>query len=352
MPGEKTEKATPKRRQEQRKEGNVVLSQDIVGASVLICLFGMLKIMGSRFSNDIANGLKFFFGTMGQNVNGIADIKQKFAMVIMISAEVLLPLFIANILSSVVFTMAQTRLLFAPKAASVKLSKLNPINGFKGLFSAKSFVETAKSILKIAVIGILLYNEIMSYLPKLLSIYNVAVGSSLTWVSNLVLNVCFKASIVFLIIGVADYFFQWYDYERRIKMSKEDIKEEFKNTEGNPETKGRIKSQQRRMAQMRQMQAVPSADVVIRNPTHYAIALKYDRGTTKAPVVVAKGQNNIALKIVEIALASRVHVMENKPLAQALYKTVEVGDEIPEEFYKVVAEILAYIYRLKKAGRG
>ncbi|HEX2937550.1 MAG TPA: flagellar biosynthesis protein FlhB [Ruminiclostridium sp.] len=351
MAGQKTEKATPKRRKEQRKQGNVVLSQDIVGAAVLICMFGILKIAGNQYASSLASGIKFFFRSLGQPVNGIQDVKQRFAMVALVSAGVLIPLFVVNIISSVVATMAQTRLLVAPKAAKMSFSKINPINGFKNMFSPKSFVEVIKSIVKIAVIGLIMFNEINANLPQMLSIYNVSVGTSVTWTANLLLNVCFKASIAFLIIGVVDYFFQWWDYERRIKMSKDEIKEEFKNLEGNPETKGRIRSEQRRMARMRQMQAVPSADVVIRNPTHYAIALKYDRNKTKAPVVVAKGQNNVALKIVEIAIASRVHVLENRPLAQALYKTVEVGEEIPEEFYKAVAEVLAYIFRLKKAGR-
>lgn len=352
MPGQKTEKATPKRRREQRKEGNVVLSQDIVGAGTLMCIFGVLKVMGGKFTGSIESGLRYFFGVMGDNLNGTHDVEQRFAIVGIVAAEVLIPIFAASVIAGVVITMAQTRLLVAPRAAKMSLSKINPINGFKNLFSPKSLAETLKSIIKIVVIGVLMYNEIKSYLPQMLNIYGLRVSSSLTWTANLVLTVCFKASIAFLIIGVIDYFFQWWDFERRIKMSKEEIKEEFKNLEGNPETKGRIKAEQRRMAQMRQMQAVPTADVVIRNPTHYAVALKYDREKMRAPVVVAKGQNNVALKIVEIAVASRVHVLENRPLAQALYKTVEVGDEIPEEFYKAVAEILAYIYRLKRAGRG
>jgi flagellar biosynthetic protein FlhB len=212
-------------------------------------------------------------------------------------------------------------------------------------------MEVFKSILKIIIIGYIMYAEISSQIPQILQIYATSVSISVSWTADLILNICFKASAAFLIIGIADYFFQWWDYERRLKMTKQEIKEEFKQTEGNPQTKNRIRSVQRRLAQNRQIQAVPTADVVIRNPTHYAIALKYDKDKTKAPVVLAKGQNNVALKIVEIAEASRVHIIENKPLAQALYKTVNVGDEIPEEFYKAVAEVLAYIYRLKRAGR-
>lgn len=351
MAGEKTEKATPKKRSEARKKGNVFLSQDIVGAIVLICIFGMLKSMGGQFATNMANGMKSFLGGIDQNLAGLTDLKQKFAMVILIAGEVLAPLFIINLAVSIVATMAQTKLLVSPESVKFKFSKLNPISGIKNLFSAKSLGEVAKSILKVIFIGYIMYAEIKSNLPQLLTIYNENVGISITWTANLILTVCFKACIAFFMIGVVDYFYQWWNYERQLKMSKQDIKDEYKQSEGSPETKGRIRGEQRKMSRMRQMQAVPSADVVIRNPTHYAIALKYDRNKARAPVVVAKGQNNVALKIVEIATASKVHIIENKPLAQALYKTVNVGDEIPEEFYRAVAEVLAYIYKLKRAGR-
>jgi flagellar biosynthesis protein FlhB len=351
LAGQKTEKATPKKREEQRKQGNVVVSQDIVGAAVLLGIFGLLKAMGGQFTYYIANSMKIFLGGIDQTVNGAGDMKRMYGMVLTLAAEVLIPLFVVNILMSVVVTMAQTRLLVAPTVAKFKFSKLNPINGFKGLVTVKSFVEIIKSLVKIAIIGYIMFDEIQKNIPTLLTIYNASVGTSVAWTAQFILDVCFKACAAFLIIGAVDYFFQWWDFERRIKMSKEEIKEEYKQTEGNPETKGRLKGEQRKMARMRQIQAVPSADVVIRNPTHYAIALKYDRDKTRAPVVVAKGQNNVALKIVEVATASRVHIIENKPLAQALFKTVDVGDEIPEEFYKAVAEVLAYIYKLKRAGR-
>lgn len=351
MPGQKTEKATPKKRQEQRKEGNVVQSQDIVGAVVLLSIFGTMKADGGQFVNVIANSMHFFLSGIGADITGGSDMRQRYIIVLTIAAQVLAPLIIVNIAVSIVATFAQTKLLISPNIVKFKLSKINPINGIKNLFSPKSLVEVLKSIIKIIIIGVIIYNEINAQLPQILLIYGKSVSVSVSWTAQFVLDICFKASIAFLIVGVADYFYQWWDYERRLKMSKEDIKEEFIQTEGNPQTKSRIKGEQRKMAQRRQMQAVPTADVVIRNPTHYAIALKYEKGKSRAPVVVAKGQNNVALKIVDIAIASKVHVIENRPLAQALYKTVEVGDEIPEEFYKAVAEVLAFIYRLKRAGR-
>jgi flagellar biosynthetic protein FlhB len=348
---EKTEKATPKKRNDQRKEGNTVISQDIVSAVVLICVFGMLQVYGPQYIATIGNTMKSFLGGTGGTINGISDMLHKFAIVAFTAAEVLAPIFIVNILVSVVATMAQTRLLISPAALKFKISKINPISGIKNLFSPKSLMEVLKSIIKMTVIIAIIYSEVKDKIPIFFTIYNAEVGTSLTWMSNLLLDICFKVSEAFLVIGVIDYFYQWWDYERRMKMSKEDVKEEAKQAEGNPETKGRIRNIQRQMARRRMMQAVPLADVVIRNPTHYAIALKYEREKANAPLVVAKGQNNVALKIVEVAMAANVHIVENKPLAQALYKTTEVGEEIPEEFYKAVAEVLAYIYKLKRAGR-
>lgn len=311
-----------------------------------------MKACGKQFESTIADCMRLFLGTsLNDTIADFGDIRQKFASVFLISVQVLVPIFLVVIGISVVATFAQTKLLFAPKALTPKLSKLNPINGIKNLFSARQIGETLKSILKIIIIGYIMYTEIKANIPQLLTIHNMNVATSVAWTADFVLSVCFKACAAFVVIGVIDYFYQWWNYERRMRMSKEEVKEEYKQTEGNPETKSRIKSEQRRIAQRRQMQAVPSADVVIRNPTHYAVALKYDRGKMHAPVVVAKGQNLIAQKIVEIAMASHVHIVENVPLAQALYKTVEVGDEIPEQFYKAVAEILAYIYKLKRAGR-
>lgn len=348
---EKTERATPKKRSDQRKEGNTYLSQDIVSAVVLICVFAMMKIYGLAYITDIGNAMKSFLGGSGGTINGPSDMLHKFALVVLTASEVLAPIFVVNILVSIIATMAQTRLLVSPSALKFKISKINPISGIKNLFSPKSLMEVLKSIIKMTVIVAIIYSEVKDKIPNFYSIYNAEIGTSLTWMSNLLLDICFKVSEAFLVIGIIDYFYQWWDYERRIKMSKEDIKEENKQSEGNPETKGRIRNIQRQMAHKRMMQSVPLADVVIRNPTHYAIALKYEREKAGAPIVVAKGQNNVALKIVEIATAANVHIIENKPLAQALYKTVEIGAEIPEQFYKAVAEVLAYIYKLKRAGR-
>lgn len=348
MAGEKTEKATPKRRKDQRKKGNISKSEDIISAAVLICMFGLMKLAGPIFLKNLTSGFIGFFNGIGDN-NPVNVMKTWAYQAITIAVGIALPISIAGLAAGIVSTMAQTRLLVTPPRFD--FSRISPINGFKNLFSLKSAVETLKSVLKIMVIALIIYDDVSTKFNKIMSVTGQSVTDSVAYSCGLIVDICLKSSVALLLIGVGDYFFQWWNYERNIMMSKDEIKEEFKQTEGNPEVKGRIRAEQRRLSHLRMMQAVPSADVVIRNPTHYAIALKYDRGKNKAPVCVAKGKNNVALKIVEIAEASNVHTTENKPLAQALYKTVEIGGEIPPEFYKAVAEVLAYIYRLKKAGR-
>lgn len=351
MPGEKTEKATPKRRKDERKKGNVVQSQDIVSAVVLLGIFGVLRATGPGILGYMANGMVRFLGRLDADVGGGGGMAQMYTTVFALAGSALLPFFLVYVGVSILGTMAQTRLLFVPSNIKPRFSQLNPVSGIKKVFSLKGLVEVLKSMLKITVLGVIIWIDVRGSLPAILTLYSSPASTSVAWVSNFILDMCFQTAAAYLAIGLADYLFQWWDYERRIKMSKEDIKEEFRQLEGSPETKGRIKGEQMKLARRRQLAAVPAADVVVRNPTHYAIALKYERGKTRAPMVVAKGQNNVALKIVEIAQESHVHVIENKPLAQALYKTVDVGEEIPEEFYKAVAEVLAYIYRLKQAGR-
>jgi flagellar biosynthetic protein FlhB len=314
-------------------------------------MFYALRIMSTNLSSTIMNGMSQLFNSMPDAINGVSDMKGRFIIVFSVAAGVLLPLMAVSIFVSIIATMAQTRLLVTPSQVKPDFSRLNPLKGIKRMFSLKSLVELFKSLLKVAVIGVIIYIDVSPQFEKIMLLFDTNLRASMAWTANLLIDVGIKSSIAMVIIGIADYFYQWWTFEKQIMMSKEEIKEEFKQIEGNPEIKGRIRNMQRRLSQMRMMQAVPKADVVIRNPTHYAIALMYEGRKGKAPLVVAMGQDNMALKIVEIAIKNNVHITENRPLAQALYKVVKVGDEIPTEFYKAVAEVLAYIYRLKRAGR-
>ena len=351
MPGEKTEKASSKKREDERKKGHLFQSQDLVTAGSLLCFFAVLKMMGPAFGKSITDGMRNLLQNMPIYISGSADLKNRFASVFSVIFSVMFPLMVAIVAISVVVTMAQTRLLITPSQLKPDFSRLSPIKGIKRLFSLKSFVELFKSLLKITAVGLIIYLDINPQLQKVMLLFDTSLNQSFIWTVNAILDIGFKASFVILLIGVADYFYQWWSFEKEIKMTKEETKEEYKQTEGNPEIKGRMRSLQRRLARSRMMQAVPSADVVIRNPTHYAVAIKYEGQGQNAPVVVAKGRDLVALRIVEVAEKNKIYVTENVPLAQALFKAVEIGDEIPSEFYKAVAEVLAYIYRLKKAGR-
>jgi flagellar biosynthetic protein FlhB len=351
LPGEKTEKASLKRRQDEREKGNIFQSQDLVSASVLLAVFAVLKFMGSQFLNTLSNGTVQIFMHLDDNLVGPKDLGNVLSIAQNTLFTILTPILLVSMLAAVAVTFAQTRLLISPSQLIPKLERLSPIQGFKKLFSLKSLVEMVKSILKIIMIFVIIYFTVEPQMSQALRLFDQSLPQAMIWIAGVIVDVGFKVSAALLILGVADYFFQWWDYERKIMMTKHEAKEEFKQTEGNPEIKSRIRTLQRRMAKMRMMQAVPKADVVIRNPTHFAVALKYDEKVGIAPIVVAKGQDAVALKIVEIAEKNKVYVTENKPLAQALYKSVDIGNQIPAEFYKAVAEVLAYIYRMKQSGR-
>lgn len=253
---------------------------------------------------------------------------------------------------SIVLTGTQTRFNFTMKQAMPKFSRINPLTGLKKMFTLRSLVELAKSILKILLIGWLVYTEVSSRLPKILTMTGFSVSQSIGWIGSTVFSIILKIAIVLAGIGAFDFFYQWWDYERQIKMTKQEIKDEYKQTEGDPKIKGRIRDLQRRFARMRMMQRVPTADVVVKNPTHYAVALKYEPKINRAPVVVAKGCDLVALKIIEIAEANGVEVTENRPLARGLYESVEIDEAIPEQFYQAVADVLAFVYNLKRKRKG
>ena len=237
-------------------------------------------------------------------------------------------------------------MLVAGEALRPKFSRIDPIRGFQRLFSLRSLVEAGKGLLKILVLLYLIYSflrDVVDAFPKLMFTDLSAGGAYLL---DLAVQMAIRIAVAYAVLAAVDFLYQWWDYERQLRMSKQEIKEEYKQTEGDPQVKGRIKELQRRMAQSRMMQNVPQADVVIRNPTHFAVALRYQADRDAAPVVLAKGHDSLALRIVKVAEESKVAVVENVPLARALYASTEVGGQIPPELYNAVAEVLVYLYRL------
>ena len=347
--GEKTEKATPKKRQDSRKKGQVLKSQDITSALVMLSVFLALIVVGTSAREGVMSFFKQTFSKyMLVDSLSIKLVIKVYKEVIFEAAIVLLPIMVVAVVAGILGNFLQFGLLFTTEPLKFDLTKLDPIKGMKRIFSLRSIIELVKSILKISLIGAVTTAILWMNIDDVLSLSFKSPRATLVTISKLTVLMGVAASIVLLFIAVLDYFYQKFDYEKNLKMSKQDIKDEYKNSEGDPLIKSKIKQRQREMAMRRMMQEVPQADVVITNPTHYAIALKYDEETMDAPKVVAKGTDFIAQKIKLIAKENDVVMVENRPLARAMYDQVVIGQHIPDEFFKAVAEVLAYVYRIKR----
>ncbi|ARK25783.1 flagellar biosynthesis protein FlhB [Sporosarcina sp. P37] len=347
--GEKTEKATPKKREDSRKKGQVLKSQDVTSAIVLLSVF-IFMFFAAGFMRD--NFFVFFRESFTHFVP-IKMMDQEQVMLVYISiikqmAIILLPIMIIAVIASIAANLLQFGLLFTAETLKFDLKKIDPIKGLKRIFSVRAIVELLKSILKISFIGTVTTLIIWSNLGKVLDLAFRTPEYTLLTIAKLVGMMGIIASMVLLFISILDFLYQKFDYEKNLKMSKQDIKDEHKNMDGDPLIKSRIKQRQREMAMRRMMSEIPEADVVITNPTHFAIALKYDEEQMDSPIVVAKGADFVAQKIKMIAKENEIVMVENRPLARAMYDKVEIGDRIPEEFFKAVAEILAYVYRIQR----
>jgi flagellar biosynthesis protein FlhB len=345
--GEKTEKATPKKRQDARKKGQVAKSQDINTAILLLAVFLLLWMSGGYLFNILTN--LFHFSYQGNMLTELTE-QNVFPLLTVILKEMaffLAPILLIAMVAGVAANYFQVGFLFSTEAIQFKLEKIDPIKGFKRIFSVRSLVELLKSILKITFVGGIAFTVLWQRIEEILYLSQKHIGDALVLIASITLQLGVFCSIGLLFLAVLDYFYQKYDFEKNIRMSKQDIKDEHKNIEGDPLIKSKIKQRQREMAMQRMMQEVPNADVVITNPTHYAIALKYDEEKYDAPYVVAKGVDFLAQKIKLIAKENEVITVENRSLARALYSQAEIGDTVPEEFFKAVAEILAFVYRSK-----
>ena len=349
--GEKTEKATPKRRSDERKKGNVFTSKDVATVASLVVMFYVLKLLGA----DILSILKetvIYMVEYSAEVKEITDANfSEFGIKALINFLLCtMPLLWIGIGVSIVATGLQTRFLMSGALLKPKFSRMNPLNGIKNMFSLRSLVELFKSILKIIALSYIVYTTLSGIIIEVPRLFDVDPMEGARFLANTIMKLVTNVTYLFLFIAAADWAYQYWDYEKNLKMTKQEIKEEYKQMEGDPQVKGKIKERQRAMAQRRMMQDVPKADVIIRNPTHFAVAIKYEQGKDRAPIVLAKGKDLIALKIVEIAEKNDIITTENVPLARGLYESVEIGQEIPEKFYVAVAEVLAYVYKLKKKG--
>lgn len=346
--GEKTEKATPRKRQDARKKGQVAKSSDVNTAISLLAVFLFFLVAGRMLGGTFMDVFHETYEHDLLKTITIDEVHSIFIKLIIEIAYVLGPIMLVALLAGIGANFMQVGFLFSTEAIQMKLSKIDPIQGFKRIYSLRALVEMLKSILKIIFVGAVTFSVIWFKLDELLTLSQKSLGASLAFFAKLTVQMGLYASAALLFLSLLDYFYQKFDFEKNIRMSKQDIKDEYKKSEGDPLIKSKIKQKQREMAMRRMMQEVPNADVIITNPTHFAIALKYDESVMNAPFVIAKGVDHVAQKIKEKAKECEIVTIENRPLARALYAQAEIGDAIPEEFFKAVAEILAYVYRLKE----
>ncbi len=349
--GEKTEKATSKRRRDARQKGQVVQSKEFGGAvSLMAVFFGIHTLKGSLierllgFVNVIIEAMEHP-DEIAETSHMLKVMGFTFETILALS----LPLMIIALIAGVVMSYMQVGVLFTIKPIQPKLDKINPINGFKRLFSLRSIVELLKSVMKAVMLLYITGSYIVARQNDLLMVFNMSIMQIVALMWDMVFNLMIRAVFLLLVLAAMDYAYKKWQNEKDMMMSKQEIKDEYKMTEGDPQLKGKIKQKQREISMGRMMQEVPKADVIITNPTHYAVAVKYDPEKADAPKVVAKGKNLIAKNIRKIAEENDVPIVENKPLARALYAEVELGSFIPAELYHAVAEVLAYVYKLKKS---
>ena len=345
---ERTEKATPKKRRQARRKGQVAQSREIPSVLILMTALGFFYFAGTWMFWSISE----FIGGVYQNIdtlrlNTAADVSAFSVDILKKLFSILIPFFLPILVAGAVGNIGQVGFEVHSEPITPKLSKLNPISGVKKLFSIKSLVELAKSILKILIIGGIAYGLIKSEMEGFAPLMQLSVAEILLFIAKAAFKIIFLVCLALIIMAFLDFVYQRWQHEENLKMTKQEVKDERKQTEGDPKVKGRIRKVQMEMAARRMMEAVPEADVVITNPIHLAIALKFEASKMHAPTVIAKGSAHIAERIKEIARNHQVPIVEDKPLAQTLFKMVEIGEFIPEELYRAVAEILAYVYRIK-----
>lgn len=350
--GERTEDATPKKRKQARDEGQVALSPEIATAFTYIIIFSSLSMLAPFMYGNLQSLFFHSFLMAESSMPNMMDTRYAGSFVggMLIRGVLLaLPLMLIAMLVGFLSGYAQVGWNPSSKKLKLKFNKLNPISGLKRMFSFQAIMNFVKSFLKMIIIGLVIYTVLSGEISELPGLLNLTIMETVAHVGGLIIRLGMTVGIWFIAVAAIDYAYQRHKNEKEMRMTKYEIKQEYKQTEGDPHVKGRIRQKMQEASMRRMMQSVPEADVVITNPTHFAVAIKYDREGGGAPIVTAKGADFMAQKIKEKAKEHNVEIVENKQLARALYATVDIGREIPPELYQAVAEILAYIYKLKNA---
>lgn len=345
--GEKTEKASSKKKKDARKKGEVHKSHDLSSAVMLLVMFGVLKVgfegfaesmtkfMSSGLSSDIAEKARYVTGS---------TVVSTYKEILFAMLPVILPLMLVAMVGGALTNVMQTGPMFVPEKLKPDFKKINPLQGFKRIFSSSTLVELFKSIFKIVILVWIAGKFIAKNLKVFQGLIYMNPGKAFLQVMSACFSMGMMIGLALVAFAAVDVLYQWWKYEKDLMMTKQEVKEEYKQLEGDPQIKSKIKQKQRRMSAMRMMRSIPGADVVITNPDHYAVALRYKEDEDRSPKVVAKGQDYLAQRIKAKAREFNVSIVENKPVARALYASCNIGDEIPPELYQAIADILIYVY--------
>lgn len=351
--GEKTEPATQKKLTDARKEGNVAKSKELSNALGLTALFLILKFWVGTLGTKLRDMFQIIYDRIPELVKNMEGIVPRHEIGLVVTNTILrilvivLPVFGIGFLVAFIGDYVQVKWKPTTKPLQPKFSKLSPIKGVKRIFSVKSLLELLKSVIKIVIISCVIYSTLKKYWNYLFILYDISLNQAIEMVGSIAINLGLKISYIYLVVSLLDFAYQKWKFKDDMKMTKQEVKDEFKNAEGDPQIKGKIRQKMREASQRRMMQNLPKADVVITNPTHFAVAIKYDADTADAPIVIAKGSDNLAQRIKKIAKENQIEIVENKPLARMLYANVEVGEMVPPELYQAVAEVLAMVYHMQ-----
>ena len=351
--GEKTEEPTSKKLTDARKEGQVAKSKEVTNAFEMLAAFLVLRFWAMHMGTYLVGNIYNLYSQIPEytklyegHIQAIT-FRRLFVTMMVRVLQIILPFLLAGFLVAFITNLLQVKWTVTTKPLQPKFSKLNPVSGFKRLFSKSKLVDLLKSILKIALIAYVVYSYLKKNIPPIYMLYDLSLQQGIVQVGVLVTNLGIRIALFYMLIAAADFVYQKFKFKNDMKMTKQEVKDEYKNSEGDPQIKGKQRQRMMEASRRRMMQKLPEADVVITNPTHFAVAIKYEPEVYDAPYVVAKGADYLAQKIKDVAKENHIEIVENKPLARMLYANVDVGSVVPPELYQAVAEVLAFVYHLQ-----
>ncbi len=351
--GEKTEEPTGKKLSDARKEGQVAKSKEIASAFGMLALFLVLKVYIGTIGTRFLEAFQVVYGQIPELTKMYNGEIAVFSLQVLIRSmmlrllTIIAPILLIGVAVAVICDIVQVKWKPTSKPLKPKFSKLNPVKGFARILSPRSLMELLKSILKLIVIGYVVYNYLKERIGQIFILYDISLNQAIGLIGEITIDLGIRIAMIYMIIAFLDFYYQKWKFHQDMKMTKQEVKDEYKNQEGDPQIKGKQKQRMREASMRRMMSHLPEADVVITNPTHYAVAIKYDPDKYDAPYVLAKGEDYLAQRIKDVAREHEIEIVENKPLARMLYANVEVGGLIPPELYQAVAEVLAFVYHLK-----